>query len=309
MRAFLRRFVALVAVVGAMTPAWAADTYTKTRYPIVLVHGMMGFDSLMGVMEYWYGITGQLRAGGAKVYVSSVSALNTSEVRGEQLIKLLDNWNAVNGKTKYNLMGHSHGGPTIRYVASVRPDLVASVTSIGSPHKGSEFADAVGRIAPADTVRRALLAKFIDTLGGVIGALSGNRDPQFSLGSFASLNTAGSAVFNAKHPQGVPTDACGGGAKFVSGIYYSSFGGTSVLTNILDIMDPALAISAAFFNGQANDGLVSRCSSHLGEVIRDNYPWNHLDEVNQAFGLRGLFSADPRSVYRTHANRLKSMGL
>jgi triacylglycerol lipase len=31
---------------------------------------------------------------------------------------------------------------------------------------------------------------------------------------------------------------------------------------------------------EANDGLVGKCSSHLGTVIRDNYFHNHLDEVN-----------------------------
>jgi triacylglycerol lipase len=44
-------------------------------------------------------------------------------------------------------------------------------------------------------------------------------------------------------------------------------------------------------------------------VVRDDYPWNHLDEVNQAFGLRGLFSPDPVAMYRAQANRLKSLGL
>ena len=58
-----------------------------------------------------------------------------------------------------------------------------------------------------------------------------------------------------------------------------------------------------------NDGLVARCSTHFGKVIRDNYDWNHLDEVNQVMGLRGLFSADPVDVYLQHANRLKMQGL
>jgi len=44
-------------------------------------------------------------------------------------------------------------------------------------------------------------------------------------------------------------------------------------------------------------------------VIRDDYFWNHLDEVNQVIGLRSLFTANPVSVYRSHANRLKNAGL
>jgi triacylglycerol lipase len=44
-------------------------------------------------------------------------------------------------------------------------------------------------------------------------------------------------------------------------------------------------------------------------VLKDNYAWNHLDEVNQGFGLRGLFSQDPVAFYRSQANRLKAAGL
>jgi triacylglycerol lipase len=44
-------------------------------------------------------------------------------------------------------------------------------------------------------------------------------------------------------------------------------------------------------------------------VLRDDYPWNHLDQVNQSLGLRGVLSPDPRAVYRLHANRLKRLGL
>jgi triacylglycerol lipase len=44
-------------------------------------------------------------------------------------------------------------------------------------------------------------------------------------------------------------------------------------------------------------------------VIRDDYGWNHGDEVNQFLGLRGLFASNPSSVYRAHANRLKNLGL
>ena len=69
--------------------------------------------------------------------------------------------------------------------------------------------------------------------------------------------------------------------------------------------------SAAFVgtDDPKNDGLVGRCSSHLGKVIRDNYHMNHLDEVNQTIGLTDLFETDPVVVFRNHANRLKQAGL
>ncbi|MGE4360257.1 MAG: triacylglycerol lipase, partial [Lysobacteraceae bacterium] len=80
-------------------------------------------------------------------------------------------------------------------------------------------------------------------------------------------------------------------------------------TNLFDPSDAMMVAGGLFFGGEANDGLVGRCSSHLGVVLRDNYGWNHLDEVNQMFGLRGLFTSDPKAVIRSHANRLKNAGL
>ncbi|MFW1886737.1 triacylglycerol lipase, partial [Acinetobacter nosocomialis] len=47
----------------------------------------------------------------------------------------------------------------------------------------------------------------------------------------------------------------------------------------------------------------------FGKTIRDDYNWNHLDEVNQVLGISSIFAADPVSVYRQHANRLKLQGL
>ena len=94
----------------------------------------------------------------------------------------------------------------------------------------------------------------------------------------------------------------------MGGIRYYSWSGTGILTNALDVSDAALALSS-FFYPEANDGLVGKCSSHLGTVIRDNYFQNHLDEVNQILGLVSIFESSPPSLFRAHANRLKTAGL
>lgn len=309
MRSTFARLLGVLFCLFVAAPVAAQSGYTQTRHPVVLVHGLLGFDSLLGVYDYWYGIPAQLRAGGAKVYVASVSAANSSTTRGEQLIRDLDHLKALYGHSKFNLIGHSHGGPTIRYVASVRPDLVASITSVGAPHKGSKVADALDATLPPGSPLRPLVAGFVDALGGFLGFLSGNSDPQYALGALASLNSAGSATFNARHPQGIPTSSCGEGAAVVNGVRYYSIGGTSVLTNVFDASDALLGAGGLFFGFEANDGLVGRCSSHLGVVLRDDYAWNHLDEVNQVLALRGLFASDPVSVLRAQANRLKNAGL
>jgi len=60
---------------------------------------------------------------------------------------------------------------------------------------------------------------------------------------------------------------------------------------------------------EPNDGVVGRCSTHLGHVIRDDYRANHLDETNLIFGLVSLIGPNPVSLYRQQANRLKLAGL
>jgi len=297
-----------LALSGTSQASLFSTGYTKTKYPVVLTHGMLGFDSILGV-DYWYGIPQALRRDGATVYITQVSQLNTSETRGEELLEQVEEIVAISGKGKVNLIGHSHGGPTIRYVAAVRPDLVASVTSVGAPHKGSDTADFLRQVPPG-SAGEALLAGIVNGLGSLIHFLSGSpsTNPQNSLGSLESLNSEGAARFNAKYPQGVPTTACGEGAYSVGGVRYYSWSGTSPLTNLLDPSDVLMGASALTFSGP-NDGLVGRCSSRLGMVIRDNYRMNHLDEVNQTFGLTSLFETDPVSVYRQQANRLKNAGL
>jgi len=285
-----------------------ADSYTQTKYPVVLVHGFLGSTTLFGV-DYFYGILGELRSGGAEVYVAQVTASNSTAVRGEDLIAQLDTLKALTGATKFNLIGHSHGGMTVRYVASVRPDLVASVTTVGAPHTGSPVADAIATAAPPGSPQRAFLASFVDALGAFIQLLAGSANRQDSVAALGSLSTGGAAAFNALHPEGQPTVACGQGPGVVNGVRYYSMGGTSPATNFFDVSDGLMVAGSLFFGSEQNDGLVGRCASHWGLVLRDDYGWNHLDEINQFLGLRGLFSASPPSVYRAHANRLKNLGL
>ena len=300
--------LALVMSLSSFTATQAADTYAQTKYPVVLVHGLLGFDAI-GPINYFYGVPSALRNSGATVFTPNVSQANSTELRGEQLLLQLRSLKAQYGYAKFNLVGHSHGGNTARYVAAVAPELVASVTSVGTPHAGSKTADGIKNFADAAHVT-GLAVAVVDGLSNLIAFFSGSSgNPQNSFAALQSLSTAGAADFNRRFPQGAPTTACGQGAELVNGVRYHSYGGTSVLTNGFDVSDALLGAGALFFGFEQNDGVVGQCSSHWGKVIRDNYPWNHLDEVNQAFGLRGLFSPDPVAMYRTQANRLKTLGL
>jgi triacylglycerol lipase len=287
--------------------SWFKSTYTETKYPIVLAHGLLGFDEILGI-EYWYKIPGNLRNDGAEVYVTQVSNTNYTEVRGEQLISQIENIVAVSGKSKVNLIGHSHGGPTVRYVASMRPDLVASVTTVAGVNKGSKTADFLRKI-PEGSALEGIALGVVNGISGLLDFLSGGGYTPDAMGALSSLTTEGSLAFNELHPQGIPVTACGEGDYVVNGIRYYSWSGGRVLSNVFDISDPVLGIASIPFGSENNDGLVGTCSSHLGQVIRDDYAMNHLDEVNLLFGFHHLFSTDPITTYRNHANRLKKAGL
>lgn len=288
--------------------ALTGDTYTKTKYPIVLCHGMAGFDSLFGVVDYFYGIESALKSGGADVYVTHVPAFDSTEARGEELLAEVEDIVARTGAQKVNLIGHSHGGLDVRYVAAVRPDLVASVTTVGTPHKGADLATYLrAHLAPGGFAE-GVLSMFANSLGTVLGLLSGHTSPQDAIGGLDSLSADGAAAFNAKYPAGLPSTQCGQGAAVQNGIRFYSWSGTRQVTDPIDVSDAPLKLSSLVYS-ESNDGLVGKCSSHLGTVIRDDYSMNHLDEVNQLLGLTAIFSESPTSVFRTHANRLKNAGL
>lgn len=190
------------AYAGTSASALEASGYTETKYPIVLVHGLFGFDTLAGV-DYFYGIPESLAKDGASVYVAQVSATNSSEVRGEQLLAQVETLIAATGASKVNLIGHSHGGPTARYVASVRPDLVSSVTSIGGVHKGSKVADLVRGTVAEGSPTEDIAVKLAGGLTTLINLLSGGSDlDQDGLASLEALTTEGSLAFNQFYPEG-----------------------------------------------------------------------------------------------------------
>lgn len=299
-----RRILAVLALgsaaLASATQAQAATTApteAKTAYPIVLVHGLFGFDKIVGT-DYWYKIPADLRKNGATVLIAKVSAVNDNNVRGEQLLKQMQEWAAAKGYKKFNLIGHSQGGPTARYVAGVAPEMVASVTSVSSPHTLPEGRqDMIGKLLLENPNLVAFMGKTIDWLSG---ASKLPTDPA-ALKAWAD----DTAAFNTQFPAGMPTAYCGQGAEKASnGIYYYSVTGNQPKTNKWDLAEAVMTVSDI-----PTDGLVPVCAAHWGKMLRDDYPWNHLDSVNQTFGAIGKGAPDPVAFYRAQASRLKALGL
>lgn len=296
----------------AWWPFGKDTSYADTRYPIVLVGGIIAFDDIAGV-DYFYGIADNLRDYGADVYESNVSALQSNEYRGEELIIQIENYLAVTGADKVNLIAHSQGAPTSRYVAAVRPDLVASVTSVHGENRGTALADVIRGLTPEGGIAEGLA----DRIAGAFAALwefaSGGPNPndQSASAVLAASTTAGMAAFNQRYPQALPSDTCGtSGQHNVNGVRYWSWGGTGVHTNLLDPFDSMMVTvtQLAFPSGVKHDGILPLCGMYLGKPIRHNYNHNHADAIRHLFGLMG-WETDPKTLYRNHANRLRNAGL
>ena len=290
-----------------------------TRYPLVLVPGMLGFIRLV-LYPYWYGIVSALRRGGAVVVAVQVSPLHSSEVRGEQLLVRIEEILKQTGAQKVNLIGHSQGALTARYAAAKRPDLVASVTSVAGTNHGSELADYLQAHYPADSAKGRLLSALLRLIGALMSLLeTGYRGPRLPVdiqASHGSLTTAGVALFNQHYPQGLPETWGGSGPEEVNGVRYYSWSGTlqpgktDKGLNLLDGTNRTCRLFARTFVREAGqcDGMVGRYSSHLGTVIGDDYPLDHFDIVNQSLGLVGK-GAEPVRLFVEHAQRLKAAGV
>lgn len=302
-------FVATEATLSG-TPVSSAkiDDDAQTRYPIVLAHGMMGFGYI-DKQSYWRNIPETLRAHGAQVFVTQGSSFNSSDLRGEQLMAQVRQIMQETGAKKVNLIGHSHGSQSVRYVAGNHPEWVASVTSVSGPTMGSEVADWMRTLDAEHPMLAALVLGFGDTVGAFINWRSGASYPIDSREAMVSLSTGGAAQFNQRFPAAVPTQWCGEGEHEVDGIRYYSWSSIGQFYRALNGADYAMAVSGKTFQREHdNDGLVGKCASHLGEVIRDDYPMNHFHTVNQFSGLVGP-DADPVGLYLAHARRLKAAGL
>lgn len=290
-----------------------------TRYPLLLVPGLLGFVRFV-VYPYWFGIVRALERGGATVFPVMVSGVNSTEIRGEQLLKVVEQTLRDTGAAKVNLIGHSQGALTVRYVAAKRPDLVASVTSVAGPNYGSELADYLERTFPVGTPGGRVVNAVIGLTARLISIFeTGYRGPRLPTdvsASHQSLTSTGVALFNRQYPQGLPDTWGGQGAEVVDGVRYYSWSGilkpgeTNRGRNFIDGTNVTCRIFARTFTKERgqSDGMVGRFSSHLGTVIGDDYPLDHFDIVNQTLGLVGK-GADPVRLFLEHAARLKAAGL
>ncbi|EZP32295.1 esterase/lipase family protein [Pseudomonas sp. RIT288] len=283
-----------------------------TRYPILLVHGLFGFDRI-GRFELFHDVKQALREAGGQVFVPQLSAAHDNEVRGQQLMSQIERVLQGTGAGKVNLIGHSQGALACRYAAALAPEKIASVTSVSGPNHGSELADALRRALIPGSLPEQVAEQLASRFADLLSLLSGQHAlPQKAVAALNALTTTGVGQFNRKYPQGLPATWGGQGAERVNGVHYYSWSGT-LQDDLLQTLDPVHAVCRALAGhfvietGQ-NDGFVGRYSSHLGRVIRSDYPLNHLASLRRPDGLRKP-GIDSIGLYVEHAIRLKAAQL
>lgn len=129
-----------------LTPAPAVNNSSmpRLRAPLVLVHGLFGFDSLrLGpwlVAHYFQNIPAALRAAGNRVLVAALSPTGGIADRARQLKELLDR---ESPHEPVHLLAHSMGGLDCRYLLAHlgMASRVLTLTTLGTPHRGTPFAD------------------------------------------------------------------------------------------------------------------------------------------------------------------------
>jgi triacylglycerol lipase len=275
-----------VQCVGGCDRAW-------TRYPVVLLHGMGGAETVGGV-DYFYELREVLDAEGYLVRNPSVEPFATSVERASQWSDVLDELTAAGVGEKFNLVAHSQGGLDARYLISGlgQGARIASLTTVGAPHAGTPVADVLGGTIDDGIVS----AEIVDLCTAVFASLYGLEadDPSLTE-TLAFLTTENMAAFNAAYPDDPE-------------VYYASWAGWScALTDgacqdahggetIEPLLDPLYLLLAAY--GWDSDGLVPVESAAWGDY-RGTIDADHVDEIghfsdesNPAFDHRAFYLAE-----------------
>ena len=123
---------------------------TQPKYPIVLLHGLFGFDKIIGgSIKYWNGIDDDLNTSGkAQVFTTEQPISSSPWLRAAAIIEqLLDiihtHYSDQENSIRFNLICHSLGGIDARIVRHLCPQMVESICTIATPHYGSPLANYV----------------------------------------------------------------------------------------------------------------------------------------------------------------------
>ena len=263
----------------------------KTKYPIVLAHGMGAqFEIAWGITHYWNNIPKELKNEGATVYITSVNSMDGTENKAKAFRKQVLEILAISGASKVNIIGHSHGSVYSRYAITNLDGLtnrVASHTSIAGPHRGSVIAELVLGLIDDNILE--------DVANGFFGLIMNDTNSDTKQNLEDLTRSFMIDVFNPNTPN-------------INGIYYQSY--AYRIKNVIGagMFLPTWPIQKKY-EGE-NDGLVAVESAKWGKfrgvITGGLFGVNHLSAVDMLFGMTPGFDAPAH--YVGMVGELKGMG-
>lgn len=262
----------------------------KTRYPILLVHGVFFRDYRF--FNYWGRVPAELKRNGADVYYGSQQSAAGVAKCGEELAERIRQIVQETGCGKVNIIAHSKGGLDSRHAISRcgAADYVASLTTISTPHRGCIFADYLLDKIP-DRVCSSVASKYNAALSRF-----GDHDPNF-IAAVQDLTASFCERMNAMLPDSPQ-------------VYYRSVGSKMNRASSgrfpLNMVYPLVK----HFDG-ANDGMVSVESMKWGsDFIYLEVPKgrgiSHADMID--LNRENIAGFDVREFYVKLVHDLKEMG-
>lgn len=266
-----------------------------TKYPILMLHGV-GFRDLKWPL-YWGRIPAALRAMGAELYYGQQDSWARVEENAKTVKARIRQILDETGAEKVNIIAHSKGGLEARMAASSlgMDGQIASITTIGTPHRGSKTID---RLLKAPDSLFNIAAFAVDNWIGLIG----DTKPDF-IAVCRDFSTAWAEEFNRENPD-------------VPGVWYQSYAG--VMRSPLSDIHLSTANGIVKLIEGENDGLVTVASARWGEKFtllmgRTGRGVSHYDEIDfrrapLSYAPDGDGVADICDVYRQIAADLAARG-
>jgi len=228
--------------------------------PVVLVHGMFGFDRVPipgARLDYFRGIARRLNELGCDTHAVRLPAAAAVPDRARALVTAIE----ALPHERVDLIAHSLGGLDARYALSKLglDHRVRSLVTVGTPHRGTPLADLAARGGALVWAR-----KIVAALGMPLHALDW-------------LSTESLARFNAD-----VVDA--------PGVRYACVvGGLRAASPVIPLpLVPAHAYLRRAAG--ANDGLVPMSSQYWGETLAE-IEADHFAQVGWRVAVRGTFDA------------------
>ena len=156
--------------------ARAENEICKTKYPIVMVHGIFFRD--WQYMNYWGRVPATLIRNGAAVYYGNQQSAKSIPESAAELKEQIERVLAETGAEKGNIIAHAKGGLDSRYAISSLGlgERVATLTTINTPHGGSDMVDYLMGKMPDKTVNW-----IADRYNAIFRKL-GDKNPDFIAG-------------------------------------------------------------------------------------------------------------------------------